>query len=152
MQIIPPGGSIFGANQHLSFYSEQSGFLFPNELPKNYYSPGLFLVEPENNGSFSYGYTFDAMDNSNRISLNLIRANEGDPNSTLYVVRTKHYGSFWFNLEIINNGFRYLGKKPQLIDHNPLAVAMTTDSDKLEKICKNYNFYFIGSTLPENDL
>lgn len=137
---------------YLSFYSEQLGFLFPKELPKNYYSPGLFLVEPEGDGTFSYGYTFDAMDNGNRISLKLIRANEDNPSSTLYVVRTKHYGSFWFNLENINQNIRYIGENPKLANHNPMAVAMTTDPDKLERVCKNYNFYFIGSTLTENDL
>lgn len=137
---------------YLSFYSEQLGFLFPNELPKNYYSPGLFLVEPEGDGTFSYGYTFDAMDNGNRISLKLIRVNEDNPSSTLYVVRTKHYGSFWFNLENINQNIRYIGENPKLANHNPMAVAMTTDPDKLERVCKNYNFYFIGSTLTENDL
>lgn len=137
---------------YLSYYSEQQGFLFPNELPKNYYSPGLFLVEPNENGTFSYRYTFDAMDNGNRISLKLTRANEGDPNSTLYVVRTKNYGSFWFNLESINQRIRYIGRNPKLGNHNPMAVAMTTDSDKLERVCKNYNFYFIGSTLNEEHL
>lgn len=137
---------------YLSFYGEQLGFLFPNELPKNYYSPGLFLVEPNDDGTFSYGYTFDAMDNGNRISLKLIRVNEGDPNSTLYVVRTNNYGSFWFNLETINPHIRYIGQNPNLASHNPMAVVMTTDSDKLERVCKNYNFYFIGSTLSEDDL
>ena len=137
---------------YLSYYSEQQGFVFPNELPKNYYSPGLFLVEPNENGTFSYGYTFDAMDNGSRISLKLIRANEGDPSSTLYVVRTKNYGSFWFNLESINQHIRYIGQNPKLGNHSPMAIAMTTDADKLERICKNYNFYFIGNTLNEDDL
>lgn len=137
---------------YLSFYGEQSGFLFPNELPKNYYSPGLFLVEPEGDGTFAYGYAFDAMDNGNRISLKLTRAYEGNPSSALYVVRTKHYGSFWFNLENINPSIRYIGGNPKLANHNPMAVAMTTDPDKLERVCKNYNFYFIGSTLAEKDL
>lgn len=137
---------------YLSFYSEQPGFLFPDELPKNYYSPGLFIIEPGSDGRFSSGYTFDAMDNGRRISLKMVRANEGDPNSTLYVVRTKHYGSFWFNLERINQRFRYIGNKQQLLNHNPLGVAMAADSVKLERVCHNFNFYFIGSTLRENDL
>lgn len=48
---------------YLSFYSELDGFLFPDELPANYYSPGLFLVEPTSNGNYPYNYLFDAMDN-----------------------------------------------------------------------------------------
>lgn len=137
---------------YLSFFSDESSFLFPKELPKNYYSPGLFLVEAKNDGTFSYSYTFDAMDNGNRISLRLIRANEEDSSSTLYRVRTEHYGAFWFNLETINPSFRYRGEKSQLKNHNPLVVVMTTDTDKLERVCKNYNFYFIGSVLSEKSL
>jgi len=137
---------------YLSFYSEQSGFLFPEELPRNYYSPGLFLLEPEDDGSYAYNYTFDAMDNGKRVSLDLVRADEGNLQSNLYVVRTKHYGSFWFNLEKTNPNLRYEGNKQQLINHTHLSIVMTTDSDKLERVCQSFDFYFIGSTLSENDL
>lgn len=137
---------------YLSFYSQQGGFLFPDELPPNYYSPGLFLIEPEKNGDYSYAYSFDAMDNGNRVSLKLVRVDEGNPRSTLYVVRTEHYGSFWFNLEKINPSLRYMGSRQQLMNHNDFSIAMTTDSRKLERICHKFNFYFIGSTLREADL
>ena len=137
---------------YLSFHSQQGGFLFPDELPPNYYSPGLFLIEPEKNGDYPYAYTFDAMDNGTRVSLKLIRAAEDNPRSTLYVVKTKHYGSFWFNLELINPSFRYLGSRQQLANHNDFSIAMTTDSSKLERVCHKFKFYFIGSTLREADL
>lgn len=136
---------------YLSFYGEQLGFLFPNELPDNYYSPGLFLVETDNAGAFAYEYMFDAMDNGNRISLKLIRADENDPYSTLYVVRTKHYGSFWFNLKDINKNLRYVGVNPKVLNHNSMAVAISADAEKLERVCEKFNFYFIGSTLTGND-
>jgi hypothetical protein len=137
---------------YLSFHSEQAGFLFPDELPQNYYSPGLFLIETEEDNNYSYDYTFNAMDNGKRVSLNLVRADEGNQSSSLYVVRTKHYGSFWFNLEQINPRLRYIGSKHQLTNRNQLSVAMATDSDKLERVCHKFNFYFIGSTLREPDL
>lgn len=136
---------------YLCFLSEQSGFLFPDELPQNYYSPGLFLVTPEESGTYAYSYTFDAMDNGRRISLSLVRADEGNPRSTLYVVRTKSYGSFWFDLRLINPLFRYLGSRPQLSQHRDFSVAFSMNTDKLERVCKNFNFYFIGSTLRERD-
>jgi hypothetical protein len=137
---------------YLSFYIEISGFLFPEELPKNYYAPGLFLIEMDNDRRFSYGYTFDAMDNGRRISLIMIRADEGDQDSKLYVVKTLHYGSFWFNLEKINPNLVYKGSKEQLLNHNEFRVAKSTDSGKLERVCHNFDFYFIGSTLREDDL
>lgn len=137
---------------YLSFFSEGGGFLFPDELPKNYYSPGLFLIESDRSGKYSYAFSFDAMDNGKRVSLKLERANEGDPRSTLYVVRTKHYGSFWFKLEDINPSLGYLGVKLKLKNNHSFSVAISKDSEKLERVCRNFDFYFIGSTLCEKDL
>ncbi|MDC8443626.1 hypothetical protein JJO83_13100 [Halomonas aquamarina] len=137
---------------YLCFFSQGGGFLFPDELPPDYYSPGLFLIEPNQNGEYPYSFSFDAMDNGKRVSLNLVRADEGNPRSTLYVVRTKHYGSFWFNLERVNPFLPYLGTRPQLKNHRSFGVAITTDSVKLERVCHKFDFYFIGSTLREEDL
>lgn len=137
---------------YLSFFGEQQGFLFPDELPGNYYSPGLFLIEPEQNGTYAYSYAFDAMDNGSRISLSLVRAEEGNAQSTLYVVKTKNYGSFGFDLRGINPRFRYIGGRQQLSNHRDFSIAFSTDTEKLERVCKSFNFYFIGSTLRERDL
>ncbi|MGP5546435.1 hypothetical protein [Psychrobacter alimentarius] len=137
---------------YLSFFSEIGGFLFPDELPKNYYSPGLFLIESDRNGKYPYAFSFDAMDNGKRVSLKLEKANEDDPRSTLYVVRTTHYGSFWFKLEDINPSLGYLGVKFKLKDNHSFSIAISKDSEKLERVCRNFDFYFIGSTLCEEDL
>lgn len=137
---------------YLSFFSAEVGFLFPDELPQNYYSPGLFLVESESNNNCANSYVFDAMDNGKRIDLKLIKANEGDAESALYMVKTEHYGIFWFNLERINTEFRYRGSHPQLKNHSDFFVAVTTDHEKLERVCQEFNFYFIGNTLRKSDL
>jgi hypothetical protein len=136
---------------YLSFFSQGGGFLFPDELPNNYYSPGLFLIENNRSGKYPFAFSFDAMDNGRRVSLKLERANEGDPRSTLYVVKTKHYGSFWFNLEDINPSLGYLGTKLKLQDNHSFSVAISKDSEKLERECHNFDFYFIGSTLREEE-
>ncbi|APC87705.1 hypothetical protein V3H41_24600 [Vibrio parahaemolyticus] len=136
---------------YLSYFTEQSGFIFPYELPQHYYAPGLFLIEQEHSGEHAYSYSFDAMDNGKRVTLQLIRVDEGNPYSTLYVVRTTHYGSFWFNVEKINPRLRYIGQNPKLTNHSDLSLVKTTDSDKLERICKNYDFFFIGSMLREDE-
>lgn len=141
-----------GLVYYLCFLGERSGFLFPDELPKNYYSPGLFLVTPEEDGTYAFSYTFDAMDNGVRISLNLVRADEANPRSTLYVVRTDSYGSFWFDLRVVNSQFRYIGNRSQISQYRDFSVAVSVDADKLERACKNFNFYFIGRTLRDRDL
>ncbi|WP_447077849.1 hypothetical protein [Shewanella algae] len=136
---------------YLSFFSQGGGFLFPDELPPNYYSPGLFLIEPTSNGEYPYAFSFDAMDNGRRVTLKLVRVDEDNPRATLYVVRTEHYGSFWFNLEQISPSLPYLGRRPQLKNTSGFGIAITTDSGKLERICHKFDFYFIGSTLREED-
>lgn len=136
---------------YLSFLAEDS-FLFPQELPENYYAPGLFIIEQNQTNEFNFRYTFDAMDNGKRVSLSMTRANENDRSSTLYVVKTEHYGSFWFNFELINPHIKYTGNKQELLNHNNFGIALTTDSNKLERICHDFNFYFIGDTLRESNL
>ncbi|WDB48801.1 hypothetical protein [Escherichia albertii] len=91
-----------GRVYYLSFFNEQGGFLFPDELPDDYYSPGLFIVERNQCGEYPDVFLFDAMDNGKRVSLHLTRVSERNSISTLYVVRTEDYGSFGFRLENIN--------------------------------------------------
>jgi len=141
-----------GIIYYLSFFPEGGGFLFPEELPDNFYSPGLFLLLSEQGGNYSYQYKFDAMDNGERVSLSLIRANEENQQSTLYVVKTKNYGSFGFDLKNINPQVRYIGERSELSSHSSFSIALSIDSDKLERVCKEFNFYFIGSTLREENL
>lgn len=135
---------------YLSFFPPEDGFLFPNELPDQYFAPGLFVVEAERDGSLAYRYTFVAMDAGGRVEFDLVRQDEADPTSNLYVVRTKQYGSFYFSLVDMNSRYQYRGKKRSLRDHGELKIAVTLDSQKLERVCQNFDFYFIGSTLTED--
>lgn len=135
---------------YLSFFPPEDGFLFPNELPDQYYAPGLFIAEAEPDGRLDYRYIFDAIDSGNRVELDLVRQDEADPNSNLYVVRTKQYGSFYFSLVDVNPRYKYRGKNRLLRDHRELKIAVTRDSQKLERVCQSFDFYFIGSTLTED--
>lgn len=135
---------------YLSFFPPEDGFLFPSELPDQYYSPGLFIAEAESDGSLAYSYIFDAMDAGSRVEFELVRQDEADPNSNLYVVQTKQFGSFYFSLVNVNPRYKYRGKNRSLRDHRELKIAVTRDSQKLERVCQNFDFYFIGSTLTED--
>ena len=132
---------------YLSFFPPEAGLLFPDELPTDYYAPGLFIAQQVNDDSLAYAYSFDAMDAGRRVSLKLVRQYEADPQSSLYVVRTDHYGSFWFSLVPLNPEYVYRGRKQTMRNHNPLQIAVARDSTKLERVCKEFDFYFIGSTL-----
>lgn len=135
---------------YLSFFPPEDGFLFPDELPDQYFAPGLFVAEAEQDGSLAYKYTFDAMDAGDRVEFELVRQDEADPTSNLYVVRTKQYGSFYFSLMDVNPQYQYRGKDKLLRGHGDLKIAVTRDSQKLERVCQNFDFYFIGSTQIED--
>ena len=135
---------------YLSFFSPEEGLLFPDELPDQYFAPGLFVAEEEQDGSLAYRYSFDAMDAGRRVEFDLVRQDEADPTSNLYVVRTKQFGFFYFSLVGMNPWYRYRGKRKSLRDHGELRIAVTRDSQKLERVCQNFEFYFIGSTLSED--
>lgn len=136
---------------YLSVFPPETALLFPNELPDAYFAPGLFIAQQEVGGTLPYSYSFDAMDGDQRVSLQLVRHDEADRDANLYVVHTKHYGSFWFSLEPINPEFRYRGRKQRLRDHADLRMAVARDSQKLERVCKEFDFYFIGSTLDDEE-
>ncbi|WP_029050292.1 hypothetical protein [Cupriavidus sp. amp6] len=138
---------------YLSFYQPIGGFVFPDELPSDYYAPGVFVVEENVTGELAYSYDFDAMDNGQRVTLSMVRHNEASRNSILYAVSTKFYGSFWFSLEKVNQRtVRYRGKRPAMQSHGELRIAVTRDSNKLERICERFSFYFIGTTLRDEPL
>lgn len=134
---------------YLCLFSPRNGFLFPTELPDQYYSPGVFLAEEDKNGLLPYSFSFDAMDAGRRVQLSLVRQDEADATSTLYAVRTSSYGDFYFSFFPINPRLRYVGENRKLIKHRNFRVAATRDAKKLERVCEAFDFYFIGSTLTE---
>ena len=135
---------------YLCYYPDALGFLFPNELPQHYYSPGLFIVEEDSNGMLPYQLDFDAMDRGNRVTFSLVRQNERDPLSNLYVVKTKTLGTFSFRMTHINPLVdKYRGSHRALFNHRRLHLVTSQDSQKLERVCQKYDFYFIGDTLSE---
>ncbi|WP_170790257.1 hypothetical protein [Ruegeria lacuscaerulensis] len=136
---------------YLSYFPQEDGFLFPDELPDHYFSPGLFIAEEDGSETLPYAYRFDAMDAGRRVQLNLVRFPEADENSNLYVVHTDFYGDFWFSLDKMNPALRYRGRRPMLRGHQKFRIAVTRDSQKLERVCKEFDFYFIGSTMTEEE-
>lgn len=135
---------------YLSLFSPENALLFPTELPDGYFSPGLFVAEEDPKGLAAYEYSFDAMDAGNRVTLNLVRQDEANPTATLYAVRTEKFGIFFFSLVEMNPIYRYIGKKTSLRKHQNFRIAVTRDAQKLERVCQNFNFYFIGSTMSED--
>lgn len=137
---------------YLCYKTTLNGFLFPDELPKDYYSPGLFILETDNNNNLSYHYDFKAMQQGREITLKLFRSESSTSGSNLYIVKTADYGIFGFTVEQINPKIKYLGKKQKLANHKPLYIAISIDQKKLEQVCHEHDFYFIGDVLREQKL
>jgi len=85
------------------------------------------------------------MDNGSRRVLTLQRVENKSNFQPYYSVATRNYGKFLFKLEAIHpQGNKYLGTDLSLREHNPFWILYPVDDIKLEKACRNLNFYFIG--------
>lgn len=138
---------------YLSYFMEQEGFLFPYELPDYYYAPGLFLIQSRETGMFPFQFSFPVMDNGVRRVLTLERAERKSDFHPYFFVTTKNYGKFIFKLQAINPQFnKYLGTDKSLRKQTPFWILYPANNNKLEKVCRKFNFYFIGYAGQEKDM
>jgi hypothetical protein len=125
--------------------SERQGFVFADELPEEQYSPGLFLI-PNIDEKYQPKYGFDAIDNGKIITLDLVRS-EDTSSENCYKVETK-YGEFLFDLKDVD--MRYIGNRVESFKDVMLALVVPRDEIKLEEVCRDFNFYFVGHTVRGN--
>lgn len=113
------------------------GFVFPNELPPNYYSPGFFIIDFRS----SETYTFSALNKGKLSTYNLYTK------GNLGFVKTE-YGLVFFRISKVNSWYnKYVGNYQSLSNFKNLHILQCTEENKLELLCKNENFYFIGYSL-----
>lgn len=134
--------------------SLKTGLVFANELPENYFSPGVFIIEENKHGDLGMSYTFNAVQNSEEIRLSLTKytsENESDNillsvRSRTFMVQTKQYGQFNFRAYPVNWRYnKYVGKRKYLKKHNRLWVLKPLNIQKLEQVSIEHGFYFVGS-------
>jgi len=125
------------------------GFVFPDELEKNFYSPGFFIIEGTGRfknivDKFHKQYVFLAVEDG-KIMKNILKIKENN----LFVVNTEKYGDILFEAIYIPSSInRFIGNRNNLIIEgvNNLYALRCTNIELLEHICKKNDFYFIGST------
>lgn len=123
--------------------------VFANELPDEYYSPGLFVVEAVNpRGLLGPTFKFLARQGMQVIGLELKRSERG----RAYIVNAGEIGIFYFKLVALNRKTRYFGNKVHLFHNMPLFRLEPANMVHLEKACLDRDFYFIGSNGSENDI
>ena len=123
-------------------------FVFANELPEDYYSPGLFVVQSVNpRGLPLQEYTFFARQGMQRLRLNLMRSKDG----RAYVVDADINGIFYFKIIRLGNNERYTGSRTRVFNDTPLYRLEPANMMQLERACIERDFYFVGSSGGKDD-
>lgn len=125
------------------------GFVFPNELEENFYSPGFFIIQAEDKlvrmpRKFHNEYLFLAVEKG-KIFKNTLKFIENNK----FKVNTEKYGDILFEAIYVPSTInRYIGSRHNLISEgfNNMYALKCTNTELLERICKENDFYFVGST------
>lgn len=120
----------------------KAGFVFPNELDDDYYAPGFFVIESSGDvNRFSDNYMFLAIDKGKIVKTILNRNNKG------FIVNTEKYGEFQFEAIFAPTPMnRYIGISPEFKEiKTKLYILKCSDDEKLENVCREHDFYFIGN-------
>lgn len=120
--------------------SEKTGLVFPYELLPKTYSPGLWAIDLNQHDIIPSSFSFDAVDDNRLVTFKLTQVN-----GSVFRVNTKKYGVFYFR--IINIYFRYqkyTGNSPLINPNNRLFQVISTDILKLNQICIERKFFFVG--------
>lgn len=118
-------------------------FVFADELPDNYYSPGLFIVEASaRDGAMDPSFKFLARQGERILELDLKRSEEG----RAYIVDAAENGKFYFKQVALKKSVRYDGRRISLFHDLPLYRMEPANMGLLERACIERDFYFIGSS------
>lgn len=120
----------------------KAGFVFPSELNDDYYAPGFFVIESSGDvNRFFNGYMFLAADKG-EIVKTILTCNNKD-----FVVNTGKYGEFHFEAIFAPTPMnRYVGERTDFNEmKSKLYILKCSDIEKLEKVCRKYDFYFVGN-------
>ncbi len=129
--------------KYLCISNVKMGLVFPDELPEDYYSPGMFIIEEKEKGYFAAQYGFYAIHRSERLEFDLKRFQ-----NNLFLVNVPEFGVFAFLANQVHWMYnKYVGRHHNMIEHNRLYYLQSLNENKMEKICQEEDFYFVG--LPE---
>jgi hypothetical protein len=116
------------------------GLVFPEELPDDYYSPGLFYIAVETGTHLLEDcYDFYAVDRDQDVILQLTRSFGQN-----YVVNTDRFGTFHF--WVGDRPFNYSGRDPKL-QNKEFRLVIPQDEDMFSLACLDSLFFFYGDGL-----
>lgn len=118
----------------------KDGWVFPLEEEECYF-PGVFVIEGDA-GKLGDQYWFDAFDKQQLVTLELQRKER-----QIFVVHAS-VGIFFFRARRTQKS--YVGKNSRLQqNHSSFWILEALPPDRLEAVCKQDDFYFIGAVETE---
>jgi hypothetical protein len=118
---------------------EQDGLVFPSELSLDTYAPGIWAIDTKPSEKVADSYEFDAVDRNELTKLLLVRVN-----NVVFQVTTPKYGNFFFRIVDALSHIRYVGRSKLIEPNNLLYQIVSIDIKKLESVCSDGNFFFVG--------
>lgn len=116
--------------------------VFADELPEDYYAPGMFVVEAKSKGgALSTNFQFAARQGQQLLALELNTTERG----RTFKVDANSIGMFYFKLIALNRTVRYAGIRPRSFNNRPLYRVEPANMTLLERACTEHDFYFIGA-------
>jgi hypothetical protein len=121
---------------------DRPGVVFPRELPKGSYLPGVFAFPSNGDSDLPDTLQFWAVRSGEETLLKAVRADvNGVPT---YLVDADDAGRFFF--APLRWEERYIGRSSTLSDRNRLWLLEPLSPGQLEETCHGYGLFFIGFT------
>jgi hypothetical protein len=125
------------------------GFVFPEELEENFYSPGFLVIESLDKlinkaEKFYNEYMLLAVEEG-KIIKTILKQKENN----IFVVNLEKFGDIFFEaIRVPSSINKYVGNRNIFENkrNNNFYSLKCTDIQMLEYICQKYDFYFVGST------
>lgn len=119
---------------------ETEGLIYPNELSKDTYAPGLWVIDVNNFETLPDIFEFDAVDNNELQTLKMTRVNR-----FVFQVDTYKHGKFYFRISNIFFRYnKYVGKSKLIDPNSRLYQVVSMDVQKLHKTSLEGGFFFVG--------
>jgi hypothetical protein len=121
----------------------RGGLVFPSELERDYYAPGVFVIPKIKYNNFNGSYRFTAFDDNEVIELELIRTNK----SYEYIVTDKKNRTYRFRIIYWSRyNYTYVGSQIQFPENTLFFFLIPLDHELLNEVCSPQGFYFLGMT------
>lgn len=127
------------------YLGKETGLVFPDELAEGEYSPGLYIIEENNEHQLDNSYNFHAVQAGTLLQFNLEKVNQTH-SEPVFLVKTPLFGTFYFRVYPLSQEMRYIGQYEDFKNHYPLWLLECMDDNRLEILCQKADFFFVGMT------